>query len=89
MIMTGINGKNNNLKDSIVLYDSSIELSELEEIQNKLNIKIISLDHQSSEILQTNNFSYSISDDFLDDIERKIFKILHSNYPIGLMMKNF
>jgi len=71
MIMTGINGKNNNLKDSIVLYDSSIELSELEEIQNKLNIKIISLDHQSSEILQTNNFSYSISDDFLDDIERK------------------
>ena len=56
--MTGINGKNNNLKDSIVLYDSSIELSELEEIQNKLNIKIISLDHQSSEILQTNNFSY-------------------------------
>ena len=62
--MTGINGKNNNLKHSIVLYDSSIELSELEEIQNKLNIKIISLDHQSSEILQTNNFSYSISDDF-------------------------
>ena len=71
MTMTGINGKNNNQKELIVLYDSSIELFELEKIQNKSNIKIISMDHKSSEILHSNQFSYFISDDYLTDIERK------------------
>ena len=52
MIMTGINGKNNNLEIMPILFDSSISIDKLKTMQNKYNVDIIPIDYLSHEILK-------------------------------------
>tara|TARA_Y100000741_G_scaffold242838_1_gene186119 strand:+ start:6509 stop:8380 length:1872 start_codon:yes stop_codon:yes gene_type:complete len=70
MIMTGINGKNNNLEIMPILFDSSISIDKLKTMQNKYNVDIIPIDYLSHEILKKNNISYIEFDSFLSINEK-------------------
>ena len=70
MIMTGINGKNNNLEIMPILFDSSISIDKLKSMQNKYNVDIIPIDYSSYEILKKNNIPYIEFDSFLSINEK-------------------
>ena len=65
MNMTGINGKKNKTKKSIVLFDKSIAIEEIKSILKDTNSSIISLDFESFELLQKNNINQKTYDEFL------------------------
>ena len=62
--MTGINGKNN-LENTLIFFDSSLDLNKIREIQKTQNTLIISMDFLSFDLLKRNKISHIISDDFL------------------------
>ena len=77
--MTGINGKKNKTKKSIVLFDKSIAIEEIKSILKDTNSSIISLDFESFELLQKNNINQKTYDEFLKICSKftnkEIFKV--------------
>lgn len=69
MIMTGINGKKNNLEKIIVLFDSSINIDEIKKLQKNYNPEVISMDFSSFELLNSNQISQIPFDKFLSKNE--------------------
>ena len=84
--MTGINGKKNKTKKSIVLFDKSIAIEEIKSILKDTNSSIISLDFESFELLQKNNIDQKIYDEFLTTDEMSNIQKL--SYELSLELRD-
>ena len=58
---------NDNENQSILLIDSAFDFNNLKKIVNKKNITIITFDYKSHTILENQNISHKLSEDYLTD----------------------
>ena len=58
---------NDNENQSILLIDSAFDFNNLKKIVNKKNITIITFDYKSHTILENQNISHKLSEDYLKD----------------------
>jgi len=58
---------NDNENQSILLIDSAFDFNNLKKIVNKKNIMIITFDYKSHTILENQNISHKLSEDYLTD----------------------
>ena len=58
---------NDNENQSILLIDSAFDFNNLKKIANKKNITIITFDYKSHTILENQNISHKLSEDYLTD----------------------
>ena len=58
---------NDNQNQSILLIDSSFDFNNLKKIINKKNIRVITFDYKSHTILENQNISHKLSEDYLTD----------------------
>src|SRR6266571_727432 len=80
MTMIGKNGEKNNLSfkskldPTVVLFDSTMSLSDLKKFGEKKSTTIISIDYLSHKILSANGIMHEISDSYLNESDLKIIQ---------------
>ena len=85
--MIGKNGKKSNMNNkSVIIFEDSINITEILELQKNTNLKIISMNYSSHKILEDNKIQHILSDDFLTDEERT--KIQNQAYKLSDWSRN-
>jgi hypothetical protein len=80
MTMIGKNGEKNNLSfkskpdTTVVLFDSTMSLSDLKKFVEQKSTTIISIDYSSHKILSANGIMHEISDNYLNESDLKMIQ---------------